>query len=209
MPVDEPVLQADRRDAAPAALEHDRPAPPSGFRVGDDDTRPARVERRRRFVHRARRPWPLQEGDARELLSDDRPAVAVADDRSGAQVGARPERAAHPMALAPHALAMPTAWRAAHRPRCAVRCPARDHRAGDATIGGRESWTPGPHSHTPALHRPACARARRGRDRCRPRRCRRRNRPARRRGGRTRRLSRASCWARRRERGGVTRARRR
>ena len=75
--VDEAVLQADRGDAAPAALEDDRAAPPAGLGVGDDDARAARVERGGSFVHRAGRPRPLQQRDARQLFADDRPAVAA------------------------------------------------------------------------------------------------------------------------------------
>ena len=48
-PVDEAVLDADGRDAAPAGLEHDRAAPAAGFGVGQDQPRASQRPSRRRL----------------------------------------------------------------------------------------------------------------------------------------------------------------
>ena len=88
-----PCWSADRRNPAASRFEHQRAAPAAGLRVGDHARRSQDVERGRRFVHRPRRPRPLQQGDARELLAHDRPAVAAPDHGGAAERVAARERA--------------------------------------------------------------------------------------------------------------------
>ena len=95
--VDEAVLQAGERDPAAPAFERERASPAAGFGVGDGDVRRDGLQCGRRFVHRARRPRKLQQRDAGELLADERPAVAAADD------GVRPEFRAVPQQRAARA----------------------------------------------------------------------------------------------------------
>jgi hypothetical protein len=101
VPVDEPVLQPGRGNGAPPRLEHQRPSPAARLGVGQHDRRLERVERGAGFVHRARRPGPLEQRDAGQLLADERPAVAAADHGVLADVAAGLERSPGRVTLPP------------------------------------------------------------------------------------------------------------
>ena len=99
VPIDEAVLQSRERNAAAPALERQRASPAAGFRIRNDDIGRERIECGRRFVHGAHGPGKLQQGNARELMPDDRPAITAANHGVCANLGARPERAANAMKL--------------------------------------------------------------------------------------------------------------
>ena len=102
VPVDEAMLEAGKRHGTPATLQRDGAADSSRFRVGQTRGGLPRVQDTRHLIHRAGSPRPLQPGDAEELFTDDRPAVAVPDHRPTVKVVAREQSVQMRLPLPPH-----------------------------------------------------------------------------------------------------------
>ena len=178
--VDEPVLEAGQRNAAPAAFERNRPSPPARLGIGDRDLGSDRVERGRRFVHRAGRPGKLQQRDPRELLADERPAVAAVDHGMGAEFGAVPQAPARAVPIAIHRA------RAGERGCRRIALDRHDRRRrrerrSDPTSAARGSWCARRCRCSARRSARRSLRSRGARARCTTRRCRPRRRTARRR----------------------------
>ena len=99
--VDEAVLQAGERHAAPPRLERERASPSTRFGVGECRAGFQGVQRGPRFVHGARGPRELQERHPGKRVRQRAPAVAAVDHREVTEIAARMERPADRVARGP------------------------------------------------------------------------------------------------------------